>query len=53
MEKTTRFRFIWETDNGERVYVSREFAFADEEFYANMEFVERFYGVKCHMIVTE
>ena len=53
MGKQTKFRFTYVTDNGERLHISREFDFADAEFYDNIEFVERFFGVKCHILVTE
>jgi len=53
MSKTTKFRFTYVTDNGERLHISREFNFADKEFYDNIEFIERFYGVRCRILVTE
>lgn len=53
MTNTTEFRFMYVTDNGERLHISRAFQFNDDEFYANIEFVERYFGVRCRIFVTE
>ena len=53
MNSTTKFHFMFVTDNGERLHVSRPFDFADAEFYDNVEFVQRYYGVRCRIFVTE
>lgn len=49
----TKFRFMYVTNNGERLHVSREFDYNDDEFYSNIEFVERYYGFRCRIFVTE
>ena len=53
MTKKTKFRYMYFTDNGNKLHISREFDFLDDEFYDNVEFVQRFYGVRCRMFVTE
>ena len=49
----TTFHFCWFTNNGEQIHVSRAYKFADSEFYDNVEFVERYYNVRCRIFVTE
>lgn len=53
MTNTTKFHFSWITNNGEQIHVSRAYDFNDAEFYANVEFVERYYGVRCRIFITE
>ena len=48
-----KFRFMYITHNGEQLHISREFDYNDSEFYDNVEFVERYYGVRCRIFVTE
>ena len=53
MNQNTKFHFMYVTDNGNRIHVSRAYDFADSEFYDNVEFVQRYYGVRCRIFVTE
>ena len=53
MMPNTKFRFMYFTDNGDRLHISRSFDYNDEEFYDNVEFVQRYYGVRCRIFVTE
>ena len=53
MTPNTKFHFMYITDNGSRIHVSRAYDFNDAEFYDNIEFVERYFGVRCRIFVTE
>ena len=53
MTPKTKFYFSYVTDNGSCIHVSRPYDFNDAEFYDNIEFVERYFGVRCRIFITE
>ena len=52
MPKIKHF-FMFSRNNGEIMETSRPFDFADDEFYDNIEFVERYYKTKCYVFIVE
>ena len=53
MPKNIKHFFSFTRNNGEVTEISRPFDFADDEFYNNVEFVERYYNTTCHIFVAE
>ena len=53
MTEQTKFIFMWTTHHGTRVHTSDLYDFDDDEFENAMEFVSRYYGVKCYKQVIE
>ena len=53
MTERTKYIFMWYTHNGSRTLTSDLYDFWDDEFENAMEFVSRYYGVKCYPCVVE
>lgn len=53
MTERTKYMFMWHTHNGSRTLTSDLYDFWDDEFENAMEFVSKYYGVKCYPCVIE
>jgi len=53
MTERTKYMFMWYTHNRTRVHTSPIYDFDDDEFNDAMEFVSRYYGVRCYKQIIE
>lgn len=53
MTPNTKFYFTWISADGKSTHIVGPYNFDDSEFKDNMEFVERYYGVRCKPFVIE